>query len=188
MRRILLKFVSSLLFVSLLFLFTGCYSYTSEELDELKFEQYLRGMEAGNAETFENLYKSVQYKESLRNGVYSKKNNFGITLSHSSATSSWGSEIVEVQCELYFFDYTFKSLATNKNVYIGIYGMSYNDSGEVVVKEELCGNLDSYLISVSFENENTHSLPTEFAVYDNIEFIAVVISVNGSIYAFNHFI
>lgn len=175
------KIISLTILLALVLAICGC-QQNNDELEDMMFEEYLKGMEQAEENVFLQLYNSVPKKQKLYRNITWVEKDFTFTISDFSEDTK-----TKFSITLYLPNSTARQVLDDNNVYIGIYGLR-NGYGPTDINawDELCDSFDSFfyyaIINKSTLDDNVLKA-TGFSSYYTLSSVAVVISINGSIYS-----
>lgn len=174
------KFISLIILLTLALTVCGC-QQNNDELEDMMFEEYLKGMDQSEENVFLQLYNSVPKKQKLYRDITWAEKDFTFTISDFSEDTK-----TKFSITLYLPKSTARQVLEDNNVYIGIYGLR-NGYGPTDVNawDELCDSFDSfYAYAIGNSTLDDKILEaTGFSSYYSLSSVSIVISINGSIYA-----
>ena len=171
------KILALILLLSLLSIF-ACGRSSESELEDLLYDKYIDGMVEGEYQTYDEifsvLYSSVPNKTILKLNQTNTQNQFSIKIIKKDEDY--------ITCSLYLNRYTVESLLNDKNVYFAIYGMEEFDGD--YYPSSICMNVRQLVRNSVIDDWSSHTVSADFLVYSSYKFLALLIVINGNIYAY----
>lgn len=166
--------------VVLIFSLSSCDKTNNEsDIDD----SYLEGLERGERNMFLNLWQASSYTKALSYGDTWETEDFSLTFTDyiaSNTTKYDSSDHLFLKCALTLKNFTIDEGLENKNIYLGMY--SYSSPGEW---ELIVADYDHYYMYAIVEDDynfGSYTSNTSFQLYDNQQYVAAMIVVNGNIY------
>jgi hypothetical protein len=171
------RLISLLVLLTLIVTLFSCYSQEEDELDDLLFDEFLDGMEQAEENVFLQLYKSDPSHQKLTRGVKWAEDDFEFIIRAEFVDNK-----TNIYTSLSIPNTTLEMALENLNAYVAIYGLKKGyTSSDINAWDELCGDFETYLL-YSPTDFQSKKIKSDFTSYYELEYIAVVIAINGSLY------